>query len=673
MFGPFWNNLGYLFPYTSMQEMNLDWLIRTVKILADNYPEFSEELNKKLNKPVVNPDGFLNDILLSNGDGSTRWESLDITIGNEIQEAVDTWLDEHPEATTTVQDGTISPAKLNTELYNLYKQQGRVQFFFPPNMTGTFSQNCCLMITPKKTVMFDAGEANNRVELMTYLQSLYTAGVFTNIDYIVISHYHHDHVGNLETIVTTFPHQGCHMYIPLSPAGYYPTIQYPQLVDVHDDVVRIAVQNNISYTEVNQDTNVDIDNLTRIQLFNSDPTSYTYYSNQLGDYNNYSMVSLIKTGATFSMLPGDIQNLAQQRIYANYDLPRLFLYCVHHHGGEQGDYLPYIYKINPLYNVISTQYTGTSYASQGDMWKIVDGFVGSTGYDSYSFVTDGQSGQITHGVNLNRSGWTMATIDFYVDNSYTGSVHDGSQDHPFTTINEASIFMRANNAVQYRILVRKTATAYQTILLRNFPNQITITRWGSENPVVNGCNIEDCTIVIMSNLAFAGTGIPNIITDKYVLSALRNSQAVFSGCTFDGTSMTSNDYMMAITGSHVRFNSITASNFIDGIRYIVINTYSTVTTSSSTFTNFTNSLFDQYGIKYFIFDNNTFTNVQVLLRGSADRNIPSVINRTYMTAAWAAACNVYAVSEPQYLSSAHPCVILANQKIYDILTGEALT
>ena len=32
----------------------------------------------------------------------------------EIQEAVDAWLDEHPEATTTVQDGSILPVKLDS-------------------------------------------------------------------------------------------------------------------------------------------------------------------------------------------------------------------------------------------------------------------------------------------------------------------------------------------------------------------------------------------------------------------------------------------------------------------------------------------------------------------------------------------------------------------------------
>lgn len=35
-----------------------------------------------------------------------------------IQNAVEDWLDDHPEATTTVEDGAITKAKLNADLQN---------------------------------------------------------------------------------------------------------------------------------------------------------------------------------------------------------------------------------------------------------------------------------------------------------------------------------------------------------------------------------------------------------------------------------------------------------------------------------------------------------------------------------------------------------------------------
>ena len=63
------------FPYTNFHEINLDWILKTIK-----------ELEKAM------------------ADFSIKW-------GEEISENVDQWLTEHPEATTTVQDNSLTTAK----------------------------------------------------------------------------------------------------------------------------------------------------------------------------------------------------------------------------------------------------------------------------------------------------------------------------------------------------------------------------------------------------------------------------------------------------------------------------------------------------------------------------------------------------------------------------------
>ena len=64
------------FPYTNFHELNADWLIR---------------IAKKLEK---------------------EWEDFKVDWDKDIQEQVYKWLDEHPEATTTVLDGAITTPKL---------------------------------------------------------------------------------------------------------------------------------------------------------------------------------------------------------------------------------------------------------------------------------------------------------------------------------------------------------------------------------------------------------------------------------------------------------------------------------------------------------------------------------------------------------------------------------
>lgn len=67
----------------------------------------------------------------SNGK-PTAWESVDMPEGgnvtdDQVSDAVSSWLTEHPEATTTVQDGSITEEKLSSELLNSVKSIGYVQ------------------------------------------------------------------------------------------------------------------------------------------------------------------------------------------------------------------------------------------------------------------------------------------------------------------------------------------------------------------------------------------------------------------------------------------------------------------------------------------------------------------------------------------------------------------
>lgn len=122
------------FPYTNLHELNLDWIVKEIKKLAENYPDISEELNKKINKPIVNPDGTLNYVLVSNGNGTTRWEDPVVMYVPEIYDAVNEWLNDHPEATTTVQDGSITEVKFNSALVDALRG---IPFAFNPKLTGT--------------------------------------------------------------------------------------------------------------------------------------------------------------------------------------------------------------------------------------------------------------------------------------------------------------------------------------------------------------------------------------------------------------------------------------------------------------------------------------------------------------------------------------------------------
>lgn len=87
-----------------------------IKTLNLSGTEFKFVDESKVALPEESPNGMSGQLLRTNGDGTTAWVDEGLPTDEQTADAVSDWLDEHPEATTTVQDGAISYAKLNGSL-----------------------------------------------------------------------------------------------------------------------------------------------------------------------------------------------------------------------------------------------------------------------------------------------------------------------------------------------------------------------------------------------------------------------------------------------------------------------------------------------------------------------------------------------------------------------------
>lgn len=76
--------------------------------------------NKKVNKPLDTNNqpynGRAGQLLRSRGNDTTEWADVGLPTDEQTAQAVSDWLDEHPEATTTVQDESITLAKLASDV-----------------------------------------------------------------------------------------------------------------------------------------------------------------------------------------------------------------------------------------------------------------------------------------------------------------------------------------------------------------------------------------------------------------------------------------------------------------------------------------------------------------------------------------------------------------------------
>ena len=92
----------------------LDSGFDTMKISAQELlkPVKSSKVNIPLDENNHPDNGNPGQLLRTNGDGSTKWVDEGLPTDEQTASAVSAWLDDHPETTTTVMDGSLTYKKL---------------------------------------------------------------------------------------------------------------------------------------------------------------------------------------------------------------------------------------------------------------------------------------------------------------------------------------------------------------------------------------------------------------------------------------------------------------------------------------------------------------------------------------------------------------------------------
>lgn len=96
-----------------------DKLERDVLTISAQTLTAEEQAQVRKNIGAMNPpgnNGTEGQLLKTNGDGSTSWTNQGTPSDAQVGTAVSAWLAAHPEATTTVEDGAVSRAKLDADL-----------------------------------------------------------------------------------------------------------------------------------------------------------------------------------------------------------------------------------------------------------------------------------------------------------------------------------------------------------------------------------------------------------------------------------------------------------------------------------------------------------------------------------------------------------------------------
>jgi competence protein ComEC len=202
---------------------------------------------------------------------------------------------------------------------------GKLVFF-----TVDVGQGDCLLIkTPGDNyVMIDSGSQNEENKLKYFLNEYN----IRRIDYVVATHPHEDHIGNMDYIIKNFDVKK--VYMPKVTSN---TKSFENLMEAIKD-------KGLKINTAKAGVNFQLDGVE----FKFLAPNRNYYE----DLNNYSAVLMVSYDQNKILLMGDAEKPSEDEIIKKFDVKADIL-KVGHHGSSSSTGSRFLNKVNPSYAVIS--------------------------------------------------------------------------------------------------------------------------------------------------------------------------------------------------------------------------------------------------------------------------------------------------------------------------------
>ena len=230
----------------------------------------------------------------------------------------------------------------------------------------------CILIESTKNILIDVGHATNGITLINYLIN----NNINTIDYLIISHYHKDHVGganaegfialcnssiNIEKVV--LPHQKINYSLFVQSSSY----KVGEIIKgINDKVVNCCNTLSIPIHYPQDEEIIQLNNDSYIKFLNLKESNFNEYYNHTvnayleeencTNYNNFSMVVEYHNGNNGFLFSSDIEELAQELIYSQLN-GNIDVLKIEHHSVNYNCCDKYFNKIHPKIAVVMPSVT----------------------------------------------------------------------------------------------------------------------------------------------------------------------------------------------------------------------------------------------------------------------------------------------------------------------------
>ena len=220
----------------------------------------------------------------------------------------------------------------------------------------------CIVIKGDKNIIIDLGFQTDCNHLINFLND----NDINRIDYVIISHYHLDHIGgasasglNVLLNNNTIDFSNCVFYLP------HKNINWNEFTgttfETSENIIKsLLTSKNIEYIQPDNEDELIINENLKLTFLNIGSDFYTDYYSCLDNwnlgllestnYNNFSMVVLLEHFKNKFLFTGDIEPLAQSKIYTY--IKDIDVLKVEHHGLNYITNEKYLSELNPKYAII---------------------------------------------------------------------------------------------------------------------------------------------------------------------------------------------------------------------------------------------------------------------------------------------------------------------------------
>lgn len=223
--------------------------------------------------------------------------------------------------------------------------------------------DCTLFISGEDTMLIDCGEAEYAD---TVIKALRSYGV-TELDYVVATHAHTDHMGGMAYILDTVPTENIIISEPSK--GSLSAKHYGEFLDAADNSGADIIFAEPDYT---------------FSLGNAECKILAPFSVS-DEENNNSVVMHITAGTTSFLMTGDAEKAVEKEIIEKYPLLRATILKAGHHGSKTSSHNNFVSMLKSE-TVIIPVGSGNSYGHPHE--EILD-IYDKYGMDCYRTDTDG--------------------------------------------------------------------------------------------------------------------------------------------------------------------------------------------------------------------------------------------------------------------------------------------